>query len=235
AGLAGFRKVSDALGNTHWYLRLLRDERAAAERMARVLSSGRYATELLLRAPEAVRMFGDDDELVPRPRAVLEAEALAGVRRYDDPAAAISVVRAMRRRELFRIATADLVGQLPAEQVGDALTSVAEATLSGALAAAVRAVESERGEPLVTRLAVIAMGRLGGREMGYASDADVLFVHEPLDGADEQEATEGAIAVANAMRRWLSAPSPGPGLIVDPDLRPEGRQGALVRTLRSYA
>ncbi|HEU4539621.1 MAG TPA: bifunctional [glutamine synthetase] adenylyltransferase/[glutamine synthetase]-adenylyl-L-tyrosine phosphorylase [Jiangellaceae bacterium] len=235
AGLAGFRKVSDALGDTHWYLRLLRDERAAAERMARVLASGRFATELLLRAPEAVKIFGDDTELGPRSRASLEAEALAGVRRHDDPIAAIGGVRAMRRRELFRIATADLVGHLPGELVGEALTAVAEATLAGALETAVRAVERERREPLLTRMAVIAMGRLGGREMGYASDADVLFVRESLDGADDQEATEGALAVANEMRRLLAVPSPEPALTIDPNLRPEGRQGPLVRTLASYA
>jgi glutamate-ammonia-ligase adenylyltransferase len=203
--------------------------------MARVLSSGRYATELLLRAPEAVKIFGDDAELVPRPREPLEAEALAGVRRHDDPVAAIGGVRAMRRRELFRIATADLVGGLPTESVGDALTSVAEATLAGALETAVRAVELERREPLVTRLSVIAMGRLGGREMGYASDADVLFVHDPLDGADDREAAESALAVANEMRRLLAVPSPEPALEIDPNLRPEGRQGPLVRTLASYA
>lgn len=234
-GLAGFRKVSDALGDTHWYLRLLRDERAAAERMAKILASGRYSTELLLRSPDAVRMFGDDEELRPRDRAPLESEVLAGVSRHTDPVDAIGVVRAMRRREVFRVAAADLVGLLPSERVGEPLTAIAEATLSGAMEAAVRAVELERREPLLTRIAVIAMGRLGGREMGYASDADVMFVHEPLDGADEHEATECAVAVANEMRRLLALPSPEPALTIDPNLRPEGRQGPLVRTFASYA
>jgi glutamate-ammonia-ligase adenylyltransferase len=235
AGLAGFRKVSDALGQTHWYLRLLRDEGAAAERMAKVLASSRYATELLLRAPEAVTMLGDDAELTPRERQPLEAEVLAGVARHDDPVVAAGVVRAVRRRELFRVATADLVGLLPTEQAGEALTDVAGATLAGALEAAVRAIEAERRAPLVTQVAVVAMGRLGGREMGYASDADVLFVHQPLDGADETEATDGALAVANEMRRLMSLPSPEPALNLDADLRPEGRQGPLVRSLESYA
>ena len=235
AGLAGFRKVSDSLGETHWYLRLLRDEGAAAERMAKVLASSRYATELLLRAPESVTMLGDDAELAPRERPPLEAEVMAGVTRHVDPVAAANVVRAMRRRELLRIATADLVGLLPTERVGEALTAVAGATLSGALETAVQAIEAERREPLVTRVAVVAMGRLGGHEMGYASDADVLFVHEPIDGADEQEATEGALAVANEMRRLMALPSPEPALTLDADLRPEGRQGPLVRTLASYA
>lgn len=234
AGLAGFRKVSDALGSTHWYLRLLRDERAAAERMATVLASGRYATELLMRSPEAVAILGEDSEMVPRERAPLEGEVHAAVSRHDDPTAAIGVVRSMRRRELFRISAAALTGGLPYQQVGDAITAVAEATLSGALEAALRAVEAERRGHVSTRLAVIAMGRLGGREMGYASDADVLFVHDPLPGADEKEATDDALAIANEMRRLLGLPSPEPALTIDPNLRPEGRQGPLVRTLDSY-
>jgi len=235
AGLAGFRTVSDALGETHWYLRLLRDEGAAAERMAKVLASSRYATELLLHAPEAVTMLGDDAELVPRERAPLEAEVLAGVARHDDPATAAGVVRAMRRRELVRVATADIVGLLSSERVGEALTAIAGASLAGALEAAVRSIEAEHRRPLVTTVAVVAMGRLGGHEMGYASDADVIFVHEPLDGADELEATDDALAVANEMRRLMALPSPEPALTLDTALRPEGRQGPLVRTLAAYA
>jgi [glutamine synthetase] adenylyltransferase / [glutamine synthetase]-adenylyl-L-tyrosine phosphorylase len=79
------------------------------------------------------------------------------------------------------------------------------------------------------------MCRLGGHEMGYASDADVLFVHEPLDGADDQDATADALAVANEMRRLMALPSPEPALPLDADLRPEGRQGPLVRTIAAYA
>ena len=235
AGLAGFRKVSDALGRSPWYLRLLRDDGAAAERMATVLGSGRYATELLLRAPEAVAMLADDAELEPRPRAPLEAEVLAGVGRHDDPVAAIGVVRAMRRRELFRVTVADLVGIIDVEEVGEALTAIAEATLAGALAAATRAVEAQRRDTLPTRMAVVALGRLGGREMGYASDADIVYVHSPLPDAAERDAADAAMAVANEMQRLLSLPSPEPALTIDTGLRPEGRQGPLVRTLASYA
>jgi glutamate-ammonia-ligase adenylyltransferase len=79
------------------------------------------------------------------------------------------------------------------------------------------------------------MGRLGGHEMGYSSDADVLFVHDPRDGADEKEASDAAHAVANELRRILHLPGPDPALEVDADLRPEGRQGPLVRSLASYA
>ena len=78
------------------------------------------------------------------------------------------------------------------------------------------------------------MGRFGGRETGYGSDADVMFVHDPLPGADEQAASRAAHAVAEELRRLLAQPAPDPPLVVDPSLRPEGRQGPLVRTLASY-
>lgn len=71
-------------------------------------------------------------------------------------------------------------------------------------------------------------------ELGYSSDADLIFVHDPVPGADEKDASEAAFAIANDIRRLLMAPSPDPALVIDADLRPEGRQGPLVRSLESY-
>ena len=85
------------------------------------------------------------------------------------------------------------------------------------------------------RFAVIGMGRLGGFELGYGSDADVLFVYEPLPEADERAASSAAFAIATELRTLLQTPSTDPPLQIDADLRPEGRQGPLVRTLASYA
>ncbi|PZT74752.1 MULTISPECIES: bifunctional [glutamine synthetase] adenylyltransferase/[glutamine synthetase]-adenylyl-L-tyrosine phosphorylase [unclassified Streptomyces] len=244
AGLLGFRKVSDALGKTPWYLRLLRDEGAAAENLARVLSAGRLAPDLLMRAPEAVSILGDPHGLAPRSREHLEQEVLAAVGRADDAETAVAVVRGVRRRELFRTTAADLIGSYgtedsPAEsdpgalvdRVGDAVTDINAVTIAGALRAAVRA---EWGDTLPTRFAVIGMGRFGGHELGYGSDADVLFVHEPREGVDEQEASRAASRVVSEMRRLLQLPTADPPLVIDPDLRPEGKNGPLVRTLKSY-
>ncbi|MFF7711726.1 bifunctional [glutamine synthetase] adenylyltransferase/[glutamine synthetase]-adenylyl-L-tyrosine phosphorylase [Streptomyces sp. NPDC007988] len=245
AGLLGFRQVSDALGKTPWYLRLLRDEGAAAENLARVLSAGRLAPDLLLRAPEAVALLGDPEGLKPRGRDHLEQEVLAAVGRADGAEAAVASARAVRRRELFRTAAADLIGSYgteenPAEhdpgtlvdRVGNAVTDLNAATIAGAL----RAVVRERwGDELPTRFAVIGMGRFGGHELSYGSDADVLFVHEPREGDDEQEAAQAAATVVAEMRRLLQLPSSDPPLLIDADLRPEGRNGPLVRTLASYA
>jgi glutamate-ammonia-ligase adenylyltransferase len=264
AGLLAFRQVSEALGESPWYLRLLRDETKAARRMASVLASSRYATGLLLRAPEAVAIFADDEELVPRGRAAIGGEMMAAALRHEhDGDAAAVAVRSIRRRELLRIASADVlamprgvqtgrpvgghsvmghsVGGGPAgeqhvglAQTGEALTAVTGAALEATLAVAMAQVEQGRGKPLPTRFAVIAMGRYGGHETGYGSDADVVFVHDPrpgLDPAGDREASDAAQAVAMEMTRLLELPAPDPPLVLDASLRPEGRQGPLVRSL----
>ena len=246
AGLFNFRKVSDALGKTPWYLRLLRDEGAAAENLARVLSAGRLAPDLLMRAPEAVALLGDGDGggLEPRSRAHLEQEILAAVGRASGGEAAVTAARGVRRRELFRTAAIDIVNSYGTDEtpanadqgalvdlVGGAVSDLTAATLAGTLRAVVR---DGWGDTLPTRFAIIGMGRFGGHELGYGSDADVLFVHEPREGADEQEASRAANTVVSEMRRLLQVSSADPPLLIDADLRPEGKSGPLVRTLKSY-
>ena len=280
AGLLAFRQVSEELGSSPWYLRLLRDETKAAERMAHVLASSRYAAGLLLRAPEAVAIFANDTELKPRSLTGLRGEMMSATQRYEDDAeAAVTAVRSVRRRELLRTAAADVLcwpGENDPPQTppaaspggthpprppsggthpprpplggafgpsdpsarlavtGEALTSITRASIEAALAVALRKVSAELRRPLPTRFAIIAMGRFGGHEVGYGSDADVLFVHDPLPGRPEREAADAAHAVAVEVRRLLMLPVPDPALIVDADLRPEGRQGPLVRTLAAY-
>jgi glutamate-ammonia-ligase adenylyltransferase len=236
SGLLAFRQVSEALGSSPWYLRLLRDDTNVAWRMSRLLASGRYPADLLMRAPSAVAMLADDKLLEPREPAALRAEADAMLRRHDqaDKAGAVAGLLALRRGELLRTAAADVLELADAEQVAGALTSITSVTVAGALAVACREAEQASGFPLPTAMCVVAMGRFGGREMGYGSDADVLFVHQPLPGADEEVATRAAQAVADGLRRVLGRPGPDPSLRIDVDLRPEGKQGPLVRTLAAY-
>ncbi|CAA9360283.1 MAG: Glutamate-ammonia-ligase adenylyltransferase [uncultured Nocardioidaceae bacterium] len=235
AGLLGFRKISESLGSSHWYLSTLRDEGRIAQRLATVLASSRYATDLLQRAPEGVRILGEEDGLTPRSRDALEREMVAAGRRQEDSVQRITAVRAVRRRELFRLSVADLLGELGPDEVGAALTDLMAATLEAALVVATLAVEAERGEPLPMRMAIVAMGRFGGAELGFGSDADVMFVQEPAEGASTQEASTAAHDVANELRRLLALPGTDPALEVDAGLRPEGKQGPLVRSLESYA
>lgn len=235
AGLLAFRQVSEALGETPWFLRLLRDETKAAERIAHVLASSRYATGLLLRAPEAVAIFADDAELVPRGVATLRSEMLAAATRHEaDAEQAAVAVRSLRRRELLRVAAARVLGLTGLVETEAALTAITTASLEAVLAATIAKIEIEQRGPLPTRFAVIAMGRYGGHEIGFGSDADVIFVHDPkpgLNSDDDRRASEAAQAVGMELRRLLQIPAPDPPLLVDADLRPEGRQGPLVRSL----
>jgi len=233
SGLLGFRRVSDALGATHWYLRLLRDESAAAERLARILATSRYATDLLMQAPDSVAMLADESELHPRPLTALSAEVAAVVDRHESGPDAIAAIRAMRRRELFRIAVAELLGIAGPEQAGSALTDVAIATIDGAVKVARSSIDGAGAD--VVSFAVIGMGRFGGHELGFSSDADVMFVFDPAPGVDETAATNAAAAIAEHLRHSLMTPSNDPPLDIDAGLRPEGKQGPLVRSLGAYA
>jgi glutamate-ammonia-ligase adenylyltransferase len=234
AGLLAFRRLSDALGSTHWYLRMLRDSGAAAERLAVVLSSSRLVADLLQKGPEAVALLEDDEALAPRTLAAIVDTTTLARARYDDPVAAALAVRAVRRREILRTAVADIVGLADVGTVGRRLSDAAIAALRGGLAVASDAVAPRFGGELPTRLLVVAMGRLGGYESGYGSDADVLFVHDPLPGAEEQAAHQAAMAVFAELRRLMVVPGPEPALAIDADLRPEGRQGPLVRSYESF-
>ncbi|HVU73965.1 MAG TPA: bifunctional [glutamine synthetase] adenylyltransferase/[glutamine synthetase]-adenylyl-L-tyrosine phosphorylase [Mycobacteriales bacterium] len=238
AGLLAFRRVSDALGDTPWYLRWLRDEGAVADRLAHLLARSRYVSDLLTRAPEGMRLLDDatgNEELKLRDRSALTAELLAATQRSEEWEQAVAVARALRRHELLRIACSDLLGLVDQDAVATALTDCAAALVTAALDTAVRKVETEQRGPLPVRLAVIGMGRFGGGEMGYASDADVVFVHDAKPGVSQSDAAAAANAVAEEARRLLALPAPDPPLTLDPGLRPEGRQGALSRSLEAFA
>jgi glutamate-ammonia-ligase adenylyltransferase len=238
-GLLAFRKVSEELGSTHWYLRLLRDEGSAAERLAHTLARSRYAADLLVGAPESVAILGDAGGLTPLSREDLVRRMGAAASRQTDPDKAVRAARSIRRQELFRIAVADLSGSLDLAGVGAALTDLTAALVETALQVAIQVVEADHG-PLTTRVHVVGMGRLGGGEMAYGSDADVLFVHEPVKGpggaddTNEAAAQEQALETVQELRRLLAAAGPDPQLGLDADLRPEGKSGPLVRSLASY-
>ncbi|MPZ67630.1 MAG: bifunctional [glutamine synthetase] adenylyltransferase/[glutamine synthetase]-adenylyl-L-tyrosine phosphorylase [Pseudonocardiaceae bacterium] len=236
-GLASYRRVSEALAGTPWYLRLLRDEGAVAERLMTLLGTSKMVPELLVRAPEVLRLLAHPDDLAGRDPAEVAQSLRETAARHRDPVTAVTASRALRRYELLRIACADLLGLLDIDAVCAGLSSVWTAVLGSALDAARRAEVARRGsEP--ARIAVIGMGRLGGAELGYGSDADVMFVCEPIQGGtvkgDETDAVRFATSVAESVRKLLGSPSQDPPLEVDMGLRPEGRSGPLVRTLDSY-
>ena len=236
-GLLAYRRLSEALSDQRWYLSTLRDEGAVAKRLMHVLGTSGYVPELIMWAPEVIQSYADGPNgpklLDGRPEAVARS-LLSAAARHDNPFRAIAAARSLRRRELARIASADLLGLLDVTQVTNALTSIWVAVLQAALHAVIR-FNTPAGGRAPARIAVIGMGRLGGGELGYGSDADVMFVCEPDEGTDDSAAVRWSMTVAEQVRALLVTPNADPPLDVDTNLRPEGRSGPLVRSLASYA
>jgi [glutamine synthetase] adenylyltransferase / [glutamine synthetase]-adenylyl-L-tyrosine phosphorylase len=235
-GLKSFRELVEAQGDTGKLLDHLRDHPPAAELLARVLGTSRVAGELLISQPQGIDWLRDEHlRDRPRDRDDLVKRAVARLHWQDTTAA----LRRFKRLELLRIVLRDLAEATTVSGVGEELTALGEACLTGALRAELRAQARERGldgpDDLPVTIAIIGMGKLGGRELHYVSDLDVLFVHEVADGADEDEANKLALTVAgNVMRSLSDITAEGTAFDVDADLRPEGRNGPLSRSLSSY-
>ncbi len=229
-GLLAFRRISERLGNTPWFLRMLRDSSAAAESLTRVLSGSRYVGELMEWIPESVAWLDDDELLRPRPGAALEEEARAIQNRHESMSDAMRSVRALRRREMLRTAIAAVLGVMTIEELARALTTITEVTIQATLSA-VRADVVDEGDRALA-FSVIAMGRFGGRELGFGSDADVMYVYR-ANQVDPQRAHELALRLVAALR--THSEDHRLPLDLDADLRPEGRNGPLARSLDAYA
>jgi glutamate-ammonia-ligase adenylyltransferase len=238
AGLLAFRRVSEALGTTHWYLGMLRDSTAAAERLCHVLSNSRLIADLLEVSPESVAWLGTNKDLAPLGFEAQWQEITAKMSRHSDPESAMRLIRLIRRREILRTAIADSAGLLNQDEVGTALADTDRAAVLGALRVA-EGIVSAKG-PLKTAMLIVAMGRQGGREIGYGSDADVMYVHRALPGFTEEEAQEQAARIVAKVSSLLTQPLK-PAIMaervlqMDADLRPEGKNGAMVRSLDSFA
>ncbi len=238
AGLLGFRRISEALGTTPWYLRMLRDSPAAAERLCQILSSSRFLTDLLEDAPESISWLDRDEELLPLSFEDLTRLIQNQLMRHPDTDSAIRNLRMIRRREILRIGMGEAANLLTIEQICRGLSLLDQSVIEGALQIAQRERYGKGVEPL-TDLAVIAMGRQGGAEIGYGSDADLMYVHQPRPKADEAAAVAEATELVQRMVSLLKQPCQPPiraekVLESDADLRPEGKSGPMVRSLQSF-
>lgn len=236
AALLAFRRLSEALGESPWYLRMLRDASGAAERMTEVLANSRLATELFERIPEAAAWFEDLDDMKPMTAEELETEFSAINERHTDADAIASACRHIRRRETLRIAMGAVLDVLNIDEVAAGLSDLTEHYLR-ALLLAIRSNSAERidGHRLATSVdfAIIAMGRFGGAELGFGSDADVMFVYQPLPGIESEIAQRAAERIVSELRELSKDQILE--FELDLDLRPEGKKGAIVRSLDSYA
>lgn len=228
-GLLAFRRLSDTLGETYWFLRMLRDSSGAAARLTQVLSGSRYVGQLLEQIPEAAAWLENEDELRPRARAVLQEETRLIIARHDSPDAAAASLRAARRREVLRLALSSILGLCTVLELAQALSDVTTMLLQGTIAIIRKGAATAQGDGI--EFAVIAMGRYGGSEIGFGSDADVMYVFRPTY-ADKQTGQAVALFIVSELKR-LTEDHRLP-LDLDIGLRPEGKNGIIVRSLESY-
>ncbi len=200
-----------------------RDAPGAAERTCRLLGSSRVLGDALRRQPEFVEMLGDDEELAkPRARVDMVADALDTLEWRGDDDHRRRGLRRFKRRELLRIGARDLLDFAPVDIVQRELTGLAEACLEGAL----HSLQPE------IPFAVVGMGRLGGGELSYASDIDVMFVYDGSTPSDFRSAEDVAERLVAEIGMTTTE---GQTFRIDTRLRPEGNQGALARSLDGYA
>lgn len=225
-GLAQLRLLVTTAAGHDSVIPVLRDNPATAERLCLLLGTSRLAGRLIDRLPAALGRIGDDPALRdPADAAALTDEALARIAVRGDEAARAEALHRFEAEHLLEISAADIAGFADSGAVGHRLADAADAVVAAALDQAMAAVGDS------PPMAVIGMGKWGGRELNYASDLDTLIVFRSTgDEPDERAARVAEAMVATMGRSSLDLPS----FEIDLDLRPEGKKGPIARSLESY-
>jgi [glutamine synthetase] adenylyltransferase / [glutamine synthetase]-adenylyl-L-tyrosine phosphorylase len=220
-GLLQLRRLAEGPARSASLAATFRDAPIAAERACRLLGASRVVGTALRRQPDFLELLADDAALREKPRDELVRDAIETLEWRGSAERRREGLRRFKRRELLRVATRDLLQLAPLEVTERELTALAEASLETAVA------QLGIGVPF----AVIGVGRLGGAELSYASDVDVLFVYD----GDRPEHFDIAERAAEQLLTEIGATTAeGQTFRIDARLRPEGNQGPLARSLAGY-
>ena len=218
------------------YLALLLERPAVHIRLLRLLGAAKWPARYLLLHPGVIDELASDQLLHERFDAATFTEELrvrlASVKRTgeDDEETCLNLLRRAHHAEVFRTLARDVEGVLTVEQVADDLTALAEAVLSVTTAWCWQRLRNKHIE--VPQFAIIAYGKLGGKELGYGSDLDIVFVYEDA----HEQAPEVYAALVRQLIKWLTVKT-GEGDLyeIDTALRPNGNSGLLVTSFAAYA
>lgn len=219
-GLAQLRLVLAHVPDHSLLITLLQNNPLVGERLCTLLGTGRLIGELMDRIPEFIPRLADDSLLAEiRDRDQATSRLMMTLDSRPEWDARVGTIRRFVRRRKLRIAARDVLGLAPPRATIEALADSADSAVAGAL---------EMITEPDDRFGVIAMGRWGGHELSYGSDIDLMYIH-----GERQK--ERGIQLAVELGKVLSEPSRhGDAYSIDADLRPEGRQGPLSRSLASY-
>jgi glutamate-ammonia-ligase adenylyltransferase len=225
-GLLGLRTLATGTHRRDQLTALCRESPEAARQLCQLLGTGPRFARTFERLPDLLADLATGDILAHHSRAELDDRATRSLTWRSGAAEVERGLRLLVQAESLRIAGRDVLDLAGVDVTGLALTDLAETVIN----AAVGIVDP----PLP--FAVIGMGRLGGRELAYNSDLDLLFVFDTPPGRRAEEAARDAEATATALIRLLAGTTPATGMYrVDTALRPEGRQGPQARSIDAYA
>lgn len=221
------------------YLALLVERPEVQNRLLRLLGLARWPAQFLMRHPGVIDELADERLLHGRFEresyiAELEARHNAWGRfNQADEESLLDTLRRAHHAEVFRTLVRDVEGHITVEQVADDLSALADATVECCLSWAWQHVRQRHRD--TPQFGVIAYGKLGGKELGYGSDLDLVFVFDDTAETDTDRAVEAYGAFVRKLINWLTTRTAAGELFdIDTALRPNGNSGLLVTSLTSY-
>ena len=245
-------RILEAVGTRSAYVALLNENSAALRRLVQICARSEFLTQQIVMFPLLLDELVDErvlDELPSREQFAAEIRARLEHVPGADPEHQVEALRQFQRAALFRVALADLTGRLPVMQVSDRLTDIAELIIGEAMTLAWQQVTQQYGVPMcgtagalrVANVAAIGYGKLGALELGYASDLDLVFLH---DSTGDVQRTNGSRALENGafflrlgqrIIHLLTLHSAAGRLYeVDMRLRPSGKGGLMVTQIDAF-
>jgi glutamate-ammonia-ligase adenylyltransferase len=231
ATLARLLDFFEAIARRSAYLSLLTEYPHTLERVIRMMNASGWAATFLAQHPILLDELLDDRQRGDAPD--FRALALELQQQLDgatgDTERQMDILRESHHAQLFRLLAQDLAGELTVERLADYLSALADLIVAAVIKAAWQTVAT-RHRPL-PRFAVIAYGKLGGKELGYISDLDVIFLFDD----DDQEAPGNYAKLAQRFITWMTAHTSA-GILFDVDtaLRPDGASGMLVSSVAAF-
>ena len=224
--------LMEAVARRAAYLALLAEHRVALERVARIVGASSWAAQFVTRHPLLLDELLDDRVLYAAPDWAAFARTLRAQVAADagDTEAQMNVLREQHQAQVFRLLAQDLAGQLTVERLADHLSAAADAVLEVCLETAWRELRNRHRDD-APRFAIVAYGKQGGKELGYASDLDIIFLYDDED----ERAPEVYARLAQRVNNWLTThTASGVLFATDLRLRPSGASGLLVSPLAAF-
>jgi len=246
-------RIVEAIGQRSAYFALLHESAPARARLVELCGHGDFLVQQIASYPLLLDELIDERLLshtATRADLASELALRMDLVREDDPERQVEALRHFQRAALFRVAVADLTGRLPVMQVSDRLTDIAELIVECAMQLSWQQITAQFGTPFCdegsglrpVQVAAAGYGKLGGMELGYSSDLDLVFLH---DSRGERQETTGSkptdnqvffVRLAQRIVHLLTMHSAAGRLYeVDVRLRPSGKGGMLVTSINAFA